>query len=782
VLGVASFSVGLVTAIAGEIPSLDPSRIHNQADGYIYASNGRVLSVLRGSQSRVILRSAEISPLMKQAIVAIEDKRFYEHRGVDLRGILRAVWADIRGGRAVQGGSTITQQFVKNTYTKDQHSIARKLREAALAWQLEQRWSKDRILTAYLNTIYFGNGAYGVEQAAQTYFHHSAGPGKLTLAEAALLAGIPEDPSAYDPATNQDAARARRNLVLREMLDQGDISKAAYAHAISQRMPRRQDIRLPGDQGPAQYFANYVKQQLVNRYGSGRVFGGGLKVYTTIDLNMQKMARNSIGKWLTNPAGPTAALVAIDPRNGRVLTMFGGSNYRKSQFNLAVQGDRQAGSSFKPFVLATALKEGVAPSTIFVSKPVTIDAGGRLWEVHNYEDEYLGPITIQQATAYSDNAVFAQLTKLVGPQNIANTARSLGITTRLLPYFSIGLGAQGVNPLEMARAFSAFADSGKRIDGRRFGNQPRVILKVANEKGRAIDDNTPRPVPVLSADDAAIVTSLLQNVVKYGTGKAAALSGGRSVAGKTGTTENYGDAWFVGYTPQLVTAVWVGYPNSLRPMTYQYHGKPVAGGTFPALIWKSFMERALPYLHDTPEGFPSVSMPYGSPKNVTYRDGRLQLDNGYCRVTETIEYFGDSGPSNTAHCLPNEVEVPNVVGQPVGRARSVLAAQPLAATVVYRPAEPRQRVGVVVRQYPARGHLSSGDHVTLVLSKALQGVIPNVVGLTLDHARARLKPLKLEVTVSPSDASGSARVIAQSPRRGRASAPGMGISLAVKGG
>src|SRR2546423_739490 len=219
-----------------------------------FASSGRVLSVLRGSQSRVILRSTEISPLMKQAIVAIEDKRFYEHRGVDLRGIMRAVWADVRGGRAVQGGSTITQQFVKNTYTKNQHSIARKLPEAALAWQVDQRWSKDRILTAYLNTIYFGNGAYGVEQGAQTYFHHGAGPGRLTLAEAALLAGIPEDPAAYDPATNQRAARQRRNLVLREMLDQGDITQADYAHAVSQPMPQRQEIQLPGDQGPAQYF------------------------------------------------------------------------------------------------------------------------------------------------------------------------------------------------------------------------------------------------------------------------------------------------------------------------------------------------------------------------------------------------------------------------------------------------------------------------------------------------------------------------------------------------
>jgi penicillin-binding protein 1A len=783
VLRFATFSVGLLTAIAGQIPTLDPSRIRNQTDGYIYAGDGtRVLSVLRGSQSRILLRSEEIAPVMKQAIVAIEDKRFYEHRGIDLRGILRAVWVNVRGGKTVQGGSTITQQFVKNTYTNDQRSIARKLKEAALAWQLEQRWSKDRILTAYLNTIYFGNGAYGVEQAAQTYFHHSAGPGKLTLWEAALLAGIPEDPAAYDPATNPAAARKRRNLVLREMRDQGDITQADYARAVAAEMPKRQDIQLPGDQGPAQYFANYVKQQLVDRYGSGRVFGGGLKVYTTINLALQKMARNSIGKWLTDPAGPTAALVALDPRDGRVLAMFGGNNFRKSQFNLAVQGERQAGSSFKPFVLATALKEGVAPSTMFVSKQVTINAGGRLWEVHNYEDSYLGPITIQQATTYSDNSVFAQLTKLVGPANIVQTAKSLGIRSKLQPYFSIGLGAQGVNPLEMARAFSAFANGGRRIDGARFGNKPRVILRVSNDKGKTVDDNGARPRQELSEEDASILTSLLQGVIKGGTGKAAALGDGRPVAGKTGTTENYGDAWFVGYTPQLAAAVWVGYPNRLRPMTYEYHGRPVAGGTFPALIWKSFMERALPYLHDEPQDFPVSSMPYASPKNVVYRDGRLQLDNGYCHNTELIEYFGSSGPTNVAHCLPNEVEVPNVVGEPVHAATSRLAAQPLEALLVYRPAQPRQRLGVVLRQFPSGGHLSSHSRVTLVLPKALHGVVPQVVGMTVDQARAKLARLKLEVRVSPGDASGSARIVAQSPRGGRAAAPGMGITLAVKRG
>jgi len=547
-------------------------------------------------------------------------------------------------------------------------------------------------------------------------------------------------------------------------------------------MPKPQDIQLPGHQEPAQYFPNYLKPQLVDRYGSGRVFGSRLKVYTTINLALQKMARNSIGKWLTDPAGPTAALVALDPRDGRVLAMFGGNNFRKSQFNLAVQGERQAGSSFKPFVLATALKEGVAPSTMFVSKQVTINAGGRLWEVHNYEDSYLGPITIQQATTYSDNSVFAQLTKLVGPANIVQTAKSLGIRSKLQPYFSIGLGAQGVNPLEMARAFSAFANGGRRIDGARFGNKPRVILRVSNDKGKTVDDNGARPRQELSEEDASILTSLLQGVIKGGTGKAAALGDGRPVAGKTGTTENYGDAWFVGYTPQLAAAVWVGYPNRLRPMTYEYHGRPVAGGTFPALIWKSFMERALPYLHDEPQDFPVSSMPYASPKNVVYRDGRLQLDNGYCHNTELIEYFGSSGPTNVAHCLPNEVEVPNVVGEPVHAATSRLAAQPLEALLVYRPAQPRQRLGVVLRQFPSGGHLSSHSRVTLVLPKALHGVVPQVVGMTVDQARAKLARLELEVRVSPGDASGSARIVAQSPRGGRAAAPGMGITLAVKRG
>src|SRR4029079_765962 len=389
--------------------------------------------------------------------------------------------------QVVEGGSTITQQFVKNTYTKSQSSIGRKLKEAALAWQRGQRWSKDRILTAYLNTIYFGNGAYGVQQAALTYFQHGAD--KLGWAEAALLAGIPSDPSRYDPATNPKAARERRNLVLKEMLDQGDLTYAEYANASKAKLPNAENIHLAGERGPAPYFTNYVQQQLIDRYGAGRVFGGGLRVKTTIDLNVQRFARQAITKWLTNPNGPSAALVAVDPRDGSVLAMIGGNNYRKSQFNLAVQGERQAGSSFKPFVLATALKDGISPDSEFESGPVSIPIGGKVWSVHNYENSDLGRIALATATEVSDNTVYAQLTQLVGPSAIARTAHRLGITSPLKSYFAIWLGAEAVIRLEMSPAYSPFANGGLRIDGASFGNRPRAITNVRNDVGRIVDNN-----------------------------------------------------------------------------------------------------------------------------------------------------------------------------------------------------------------------------------------------------------------------------------------------------
>ena len=773
-LSFASFTFGMVTAIAGQLPQYDPAHQQEIAhDGYVFDNKGQLLAVLRGKESRVILKSDQIAPIMKQAIVAIEDKRFYEHRGVDMRAIGRALAADIENKAVVQGGSTITQQFIKNAYVEDQRSVARKLKEAALAWQLEQRKEKDWILTAYLNTIYFGNGAYGIGQAALTYFQKPAS--RLTLPEAALLAGIPRDPARFDPVTNPKASKERRRIVLDQMLQQGIIAPEQHSEARSAALPAPDEVQLPGTQErQGQYFVNYVKQQLIDskEYGPGDVFGGGLRIYTTLDTRLQKMARKSISKVLRDPEGPQAALVAIDNKRGEVLAMVGGSNYRDSQFNLAVQGERQPGSAFKPFVLASALEQGVSPETHFDSHQVVIPLGDKLWQVNNYEGSYLGSIDLETATIHSDNAVYAQLTSLVGPQNVARLAHKAGIQSKLSSYLAIGLGAEAANPLEMARAFSTFANGGQRIDGSVLGNQPRAVKRIGKRK------NEPVGRRVLSPEKTAILNSILQKVVTQGTGRRAALPD-RPVAGKTGTTENYGDAWFVGYVPQMTVAVWVGYPRELRPMETEYHGEPVAGGTFPAEIWRTFTQEALKYLEAEPESFPSASIPYASPRNVVFRDGKLQVDNGNCHSPKAVLFFSGQEPRRNANCKPNEVDVPDLVGQPVQAARARLAGQPLTPSVVYRVAKPGQRPHVVLEQRPRKGRLSAYDRVTLVVAKPIHGVVPQLVGMPLERAERKCKRrgLKIEVEEAPEGAPG--RVIFQLPRAGVAAAPGMTVRLAV---
>ncbi len=775
-LSVASFAFGMVTAIAGQLPQYDPAHQQKIAhDGYIFDRNGQLLAVLRGKESRVILNSDQIAPIMKQAIVAIEDKRFYEHRGVDLRAIGRALVADIENKAVVQGGSTITQQFIKNAYVKDQRSVARKLKEAALAWQLEQRKPKDWILTAYLNTIYFGNGAYGIGQAALTYFQKPASA--LTLPEAALLAGIPRDPARFDPVTNPKASKERRRIVLDQMLQQGIIAPDQHSEARSAALPGPDDVQLPGTQErQGQYFVNYVKQQLISNedYGPGAVFGGGLRVYTTLDTKLQKIARKSISKVLTDPDGPQAALVAIENKTGEVMAMVGGSNYRQSQFNLAVQGERQPGSAFKPFVLAAALNEGVSPATQFVSQQTVIPLGDKLWQVNNYEGSYLGSINLETATIHSDNSVYAQLTSIVGPQAVARMARDAGIRSKLNSYFAIGLGAEAANPLEMARAFSTFANSGQRIDGSILGNQPRAVTRIGKRR------NEPVGHRVLSPEKTAILNSILQKVVTQGTGRRAAL-GDRPVAGKTGTTENYGDAWFVGYVPQLTVAVWVGYPRELRPMETEYHGDSVAGGTFPAEIWRTFMQEALKHIeHPEPQSFESTYVPYASPRNVVYRDQRLQVDNGNCHSPRAVLFFSGQEPSRTANCKPNEVDVPEVVGQQVQAARARLAGQPLTPEIVYRVAKPGQRLNVVLEQRPKGGRrLSAYDRVTLVMAKPTHGVVPRLVGMPLERAQRKCERRGLKIEVEEASKGAPGRVVFQLPRAGVAAAPGMTVRIAV---
>jgi penicillin-binding protein 1A len=776
VVSLVAFVFGLVSAVASDIAALEPTKKnHVEQLGYIYASDGKtVLAVLHGNESRVVVDSDEIAPVMKQAIVAVEDRRFWEHRGVDFKGIMRAVWADIRNQKLVQGGSTITQQFVKNTYTKRERTISRKLKEAALAWQLERRWSKDRILTAYLNTIYFGNGAYGIEMAARVYFHSHAS--KLTLPQAALLAGLPASPGAFDPVENPASARLRRATVLNLMVQQGLITRTDAIEANRIPLPKPKDVHLPAGKSNQPYFAEYVKQQLVPYYGSGTVFGDGLKIYTSIDLKLQRLAENAIRQWLPDKHGPAASLVAMDPRDGRVLAMVGGRNFHKSQFNLAVQGERQAGSAFKPFVLATALSQGISPQTTFTSKPTVINLGDKLWAVHNYENSYLGTIDLNDATTYSDNAVYAQLTAQVGPKNIAQMARRLGIASQLNDYFAIGLGVNAVTPLEMARAFATFANGGQRVDGSLLGNRPRAVMKVVD--GKRVDRNEPVEKQILDPGQNAVLTSMLENVVESGTGKRAAMSD-RPVAGKTGTTENYGDAWFVGYTPQLVTAVWVGYPDKLVPMVTQFEDGPVAGGTFPALIWKSFETRALQKLGESPEYFPAPPYQSASPRQVVYRNDHWYIDNGNCEDSRTILFVAGYGPSEAAPCKPNEVDVPHVVGARLADAKARLLSMPLTPEIITRPAEPGERLGRIVAQFPARGTLSTWDTVRIVVPKSTNGRVPDVVGLTVADARHRLARRDLAGFVEAYVDGKAGVVLAQYPRAGLAATRNMTIRLIV---
>jgi penicillin-binding protein 1A len=783
VLAGLSFTFGLVRAVASEVPALDPARERSDVDTVVYASNGRsVLAVLRGEESRVLVDTDDIAPIMRQAIVSVEDQRFFDHDGIDMRGVARALWADVRNQAIVEGGSTITQQFVKNAYIRNERTLARKVREAALAWQLEQRWSKDRILTAYLNTIYFGNGAYGIQQASRAYF--DKGASHLQLHEAALLAGIPADPSRYDPVTNRANAKQRRRHVLGAMFEQGKITRKAFERAADAPLPDDEDVRLPGTEGPAQYFVNYVKDQLVEKYGAGRVFGGGLKVTTTIDLELQQLARTAIERVLRNPDGPAAALVAIEPDTGAVKAMFGGRNFRESQFNLAAQAARQPGSAFKPIVLATAMREGISPLTELESQKVAIDAGDRIWTVTNYDHTYLGRVNLSRALVSSDNTVYAQLTDLVGPKAIVETAHALGIRSPLDAYFSIGLGSVAVNPLEMARAYSTIANDGRRVDGSVFGDRPRVVERVQRIRTGRTDENLPQPTEVAEPGEAELLTSILEDVVRVGTGTRAAVPG-VDVAGKTGTTDNYGDAWFVGFTPELAVAVWVGYPDRLRPMTTEFGGEPVTGGTLPAQIWKEFVSR-FQKLHEKSESDADRSFdspPYlgASSQWVVKRGGQWKRDNGYCKGARLLVYFSGRTPEDAADCKPNEVDVPVVIGMTEDAAVARLAAQPLGATFVYKPAKPGKTPGEVVDQDPRTGGLSAGDDVRLVVSKARYGLLPNFVGSSLEAVGRELKRLKLRYVIETAPGH-RGTVLRQRPAPGVASAPGLTVKLVVGDG
>ncbi len=620
VLGFVSFIFGIFISVASDLPSLTKfSTLKDAKSSILLDDLGRPLGVV-SQQNRVIVTPGQIPQIVKEAVVSIEDKRFESNSGVDVRGIGRAFVQDILHKGSVQGASTIEQQFIKNALQAQSHrTIFEKLREAALAFQLSHKWSKEKIITAYLNTIYFGNGAYGIESAAQTYFgkdvnhlgcgmpSHELCVQQLQPWEAALLAGIIQSPTAYDPANHPEAARNRRNTVLRQMLEQGYLTQTVYQQSVAQALPAAKDIQVPTEQTiegvDAGYFTSWVQQQVIERYGAPRAFDGGLKIKTTLDLDLQHAAEHAVDAYLENPEGPTASLVAIENSTGEVRAMVGGRDYSTTPFNLATNGQRQPGSSFKAFDLAAALEDGVSPDSEWTSKQkifiVPGTHGKEKFVVHNDEGNYTGVNTLTGATAYSDNSIYAEVGLKVGTKRIAHLAHRMGITTPLStnPAMTIGGLTVGVTPIDMAHAYETIAHGGRRVSGTLAENGQPVAIQEVDAGSHVLPDgnhhdvNHVRTKAVLPASVAETETSMLETVLQYGTGKAAAI--GQFAAGKTGTTSNYGDAWFVGWDSKYTVAVWVGYPDKLVPMTTQFGGDPVLGGTFPALIWHDFMTSAL---------------------------------------------------------------------------------------------------------------------------------------------------------------------------------------------
>jgi penicillin-binding protein 1A len=581
VIAVASW----VIDVAADAPPLSDCRpIDKGGNSILIAGDGSRLGYIASEEARTPVAIDRVPADLEYATVAIEDERFFEHDGIDYEGGLRALIENVEAGEIVQGGSTITMQLMRNLCITDpKRNLERKIQEAELALEYERKFSKRDILGKYLNGASYGtiNGttAVGVQAASRIYF--SKPVWKLTLEQAALLAGLPQAPSDYNPILNPEGARARRNDVLARMAKLGYISRERALEGQQRGLGLKLSDTYFVQRQP--YFFDYVEDKLIEEYGVNTVRKGGLRVYTTVDPRLQEVGLEAMRSALPYSEDPAAALVAIDPSNGHIEAMVSSSNYEDSQFNLAAQGHRQPGSTFKTFVLTTALKQGIDPySTYYTSKPLNLDLPewGH-WEVATADEGYQGTINLQQATVASDNTVFAQLDLDVGPENVAATAKSMGIETELdgIPAEGIGGLRIGVSPLEMAAAYATLAAGGIR-------HAPVAVRRVVFPSGRVDHPERVEPKRVVPEGVAYEVTQLLRDNITGGTGTAA-YTGCGGQAGKTGTTDNYTDAWFAGFQPNLATAVWVGYPQSNQIEMTSVHGTTVFGGTFPAQIWNS---------------------------------------------------------------------------------------------------------------------------------------------------------------------------------------------------
>ncbi len=564
------------------INTLEPERIGENS--MIYASDGSRMGVIRSDQNRTVIPYARMGKWIGDATISIEDRRFEEHNGVDPEGIVRAAMRNAEAGDTVEGASTITQQVVRNLYKEitTEKTLSRKAKEATLAMELEEIWTKQKILETYLNVIFFGNNAYGVEAAAQTYYSKKAI--NLELHEAAMLAGLPQQPTTYDPFNNPKVAIGRRNDVLRAMFETGRISASEFKEAAAKPLGLKAGAIYKSRRLP--YFFDFVEQQLIEQYGAEYIRQGGLRIHTTIDPELQKLAVDTIHNTLYLDSDPSAAMVVLDTKTGEIKAMASSETYAMSKFNRAAQARRQPGSSAKIWVLASFVRQNIDPDTnYYTSRPIKIRYAGSSdwWEPKTYDNSYRGSMSISSATVASDNSVYAQMTMDMGAETVAKTAHELGIKSPLEEVWSIGLGSQVVTPLEQTNFYSTIARGGVRIE-------PRAVRFVKTAGGGKIQLKYPRRKRVMQDWQAWKIVEILQDNVAGGTGTSARVSQ-QQAAGKTGTTDDHKDAWFCGMTPELTACVWMGY-NTPTPM-YSVHGVSVAGGSFPAQMWGKFMGTAL---------------------------------------------------------------------------------------------------------------------------------------------------------------------------------------------
>jgi penicillin-binding protein 1A len=728
-------AVSLVVVVTScSLPSLDDyDPLPLAQTSFLYAAGGSLITPLHATEDRVVLRERQMSPDVRDAAVAIEDRRFYVHHGVDARAIARAAVVNVNEGAVVEGGSTITQQLVKNLYVGTAETFRRKMDEAALAWQLEDRLSKDEILTKYLNTVYLGEGAYGVQSAAQTYFSTDAAD--LTLAQSALLAGLIARPNHFDPFVHLESSYGRRNVVLRLMREQRMIGPAEFRAAVREPIVLRRGepelrYRYP-------YFVDYFKEWFLANpaFGPTRqdryklLFTGGLRITTTLEPRLQEAAESAVRSVLAYPADPDGAMTVIDPRTGFVKAMVGGkdpdywNDSDAGRVNLATgEGGlgRQTGSAFKPYALVTALENGISPSTVFAA-PSSIDIpldGGTVWHVTNAEGSGYGAMSLHSATVNSVNTVYAQLIDSLGPERVVETAERMGMRCclkvaephePLSPYLSAVLGTNESNTLEMASAYGTLATGGAHV-------RPVPVISVTDAQGKTLWQAQPDPKQVLEPEVASVATDILQDAVSYGTGRSAII--GRPQFGKTGTADTHTNAWFVGAVPQLTAAVWVGFHEGLIPMEPPRTRITVFGGTWPAQIWRIFMERATANL--PARDFPTPKVGYLSiPVDVT--QSPYCLPNAYTlpQNIDTLRFIQGTEPTKvcTTPTSVQSVAVPSVIG--LDQASAELALEEAGFYVSVRVEASTQPAGIVIFQTPSAGtEAAQTSTVTITVSKS----------------------------------------------------------------